>query len=475
MAVDPRKHSRVLLEGPDRAAARAMMKAVGFSDAGPLAPADRSGPLLDRNHALQLEPPEAGRESHAGHPGRGRHPDRGQHHLDHRRHHHGHRGHEGLAHQPRSRRRLGGAGGAQPHVRRHRHHLRLRQDDPGHDHGAGPARHPVPHALLRLDHVRTLRGYRGAVRGPQPHHPGRVRGASAPTTRGRSRSSSSRTWRTTPVRARARVAGSSPPTPWPPPTQMLGMSPMGWNDIPAVDPRKEEVAFESGKLVMNLLRRGITPRSLVDPQELRERHQRGHGHRRLDERGAAPARDRARLRGQARHRRLRPHLAPDPGARGPQALGDLHRARDVRRGRHGGGRQAAAGGGPAARLREDGHRSHHRRGGEGGRRARGAAGDQAAREGAQVGGRHRDPAGQPRSGRVRDQALGPEEVRAPRARARVRARGGRLPGGQEGQDQAQRRDRHPLRGPQGRARHARDAARHRRAAGGRAWGRAWRS
>src|SRR6266481_5662202 len=32
MAVDPRKHSRVLLEGPDRAAARAMMKAVGFTD-----------------------------------------------------------------------------------------------------------------------------------------------------------------------------------------------------------------------------------------------------------------------------------------------------------------------------------------------------------------------------------------------------------------------------------------------------------
>ena len=32
MAVDPRKHSRVLLEGTDRSAARAMMKAVGFTD-----------------------------------------------------------------------------------------------------------------------------------------------------------------------------------------------------------------------------------------------------------------------------------------------------------------------------------------------------------------------------------------------------------------------------------------------------------
>jgi dihydroxy-acid dehydratase len=45
--------------------------------------------------------------------------------------------------------------------------------------------------------------------------------------------------------------------------EMLGMSPMGWNGIPAGDPRKEEVAFESGKLVMELVRKGITPRSLV--------------------------------------------------------------------------------------------------------------------------------------------------------------------------------------------------------------------
>ena len=45
--------------------------------------------------------------------------------------------------------------------------------------------------------------------------------------------------------------------------EMLGVSPMGWNGIPAVDPRKEEVAFECGKLVMDLVRKGVTPRSLV--------------------------------------------------------------------------------------------------------------------------------------------------------------------------------------------------------------------
>jgi dihydroxy-acid dehydratase len=44
---------------------------------------------------------------------------------------------------------------------------------------------------------------------------------------------------------------------------MLGLSPMGWNGVPAMDPRKEEVAFEAGKLVMDLLRKGVTPRSIV--------------------------------------------------------------------------------------------------------------------------------------------------------------------------------------------------------------------
>jgi len=45
--------------------------------------------------------------------------------------------------------------------------------------------------------------------------------------------------------------------------EMLGMSPMGWNGIPALDPRKEEVAFECGRRVMELVNAGITPRSLV--------------------------------------------------------------------------------------------------------------------------------------------------------------------------------------------------------------------
>ena len=45
--------------------------------------------------------------------------------------------------------------------------------------------------------------------------------------------------------------------------EMLGISPMGFNGIPAPDAPKAQVAQECGRLVMDLLRQGITPRSLV--------------------------------------------------------------------------------------------------------------------------------------------------------------------------------------------------------------------
>src|SRR2546426_9600354 len=45
--------------------------------------------------------------------------------------------------------------------------------------------------------------------------------------------------------------------------EMLGVSPMGFNDVPAMDPRKEEIAFETGKLVMDVLKRGVLPRQII--------------------------------------------------------------------------------------------------------------------------------------------------------------------------------------------------------------------
>jgi dihydroxy-acid dehydratase len=45
--------------------------------------------------------------------------------------------------------------------------------------------------------------------------------------------------------------------------EMLGIAAMGWNGVPAVNPAKADVAFECGRLVMELVRNGTTPRSLV--------------------------------------------------------------------------------------------------------------------------------------------------------------------------------------------------------------------
>jgi len=45
--------------------------------------------------------------------------------------------------------------------------------------------------------------------------------------------------------------------------ELIGLSPMGFNGIPAMDPRKDEVAFRCGEVVMNLLKRGIRPSDIL--------------------------------------------------------------------------------------------------------------------------------------------------------------------------------------------------------------------
>jgi dihydroxy-acid dehydratase len=45
--------------------------------------------------------------------------------------------------------------------------------------------------------------------------------------------------------------------------EFLGISPAGFNDVPALDPRKDEVAEEAGRLVMRLLENDIRPRQII--------------------------------------------------------------------------------------------------------------------------------------------------------------------------------------------------------------------
>jgi len=45
--------------------------------------------------------------------------------------------------------------------------------------------------------------------------------------------------------------------------ELIGLSPMGCNGVPAMDSRKDEVAFRCGEIVINLLKQGIVPKDIL--------------------------------------------------------------------------------------------------------------------------------------------------------------------------------------------------------------------
>jgi dihydroxy-acid dehydratase len=45
--------------------------------------------------------------------------------------------------------------------------------------------------------------------------------------------------------------------------EMIGLSPMGFNSVPAQDPQKDHVAFSCGEVVMNLLKKGTLPKDIL--------------------------------------------------------------------------------------------------------------------------------------------------------------------------------------------------------------------
>jgi dihydroxy-acid dehydratase len=50
--------------------------------------------------------------------------------------------------------------------------------------------------------------------------------------------------------------------------EFLGISPMGRNGVPAMDGRKDDVAFECGKMVMELVKQNLRPRQLITRKSL---------------------------------------------------------------------------------------------------------------------------------------------------------------------------------------------------------------
>jgi dihydroxy-acid dehydratase len=45
--------------------------------------------------------------------------------------------------------------------------------------------------------------------------------------------------------------------------EMIGLSPLGYNSVPAMDAEKDKVAFDCGKIVMNVLKSGLLPREIL--------------------------------------------------------------------------------------------------------------------------------------------------------------------------------------------------------------------
>jgi dihydroxy-acid dehydratase len=45
--------------------------------------------------------------------------------------------------------------------------------------------------------------------------------------------------------------------------EMIGLSPMGFNSVPAMDTQKDKVSFDCGRIVMNVLRTGLRPRDIL--------------------------------------------------------------------------------------------------------------------------------------------------------------------------------------------------------------------
>src|ERR1700686_2055112 len=45
--------------------------------------------------------------------------------------------------------------------------------------------------------------------------------------------------------------------------EMIGLSPMGFNSVPAMDPQKDDIAFRCGEVVLNLLKNGTLPKDIL--------------------------------------------------------------------------------------------------------------------------------------------------------------------------------------------------------------------
>ena len=134
----------------------------------------------------------------------------------------------------------------------------------------------------------------GRLRGPGARHRQRLRGGGGPRGRTPSATRSCSLIERNACPTEGSCAGMFTANTMASVAEALGMALPGSSSPPAVDRRRDDFAYESGRAVVGAAGGGHPAPPDHDQGGVRERHRRGHGARRLDQRRAAPAGHRPR-------------------------------------------------------------------------------------------------------------------------------------------------------------------------------------
>ena len=309
-----------------------MLRAVGMTDDDWDKPQVGGGVVVERGHAVQ---PAARPAGQAGQGGRARRPAASRIEFTTIAVSDGiSMGHEGMRASLVSREVIADSVETVMHAERSTPWSRFAGCDkslPGMLMAVGPAQPAVGVRLRRVDPA-------GPPQRRGPRHRERVRGGRRPRHRARSPTSELGEIERQACPTEGSCAGMFTANTMASIGEALGMSLPGSASPPAVDRRRDDIAYESGRAVVHLLELGHPAPPDHDQGGVRERHRRDHGPGRLDQRRAAPAGHRLRGPGRARARRLQPDRRAGAAHRRHQAARqvphDRPRPHRRRAGRH---------------------------------------------------------------------------------------------------------------------------------------------
>ena len=253
--VDVKPRSRDVTDGMQKAAARAMLRAVGMTDDDWVKPQVAIASAWNEVTPCNMTLRKLAEHTKDGVRGGRRIPHGVRHHHRQRRHQHGSRGHARLTREPRGHHRLGRVRDARRAPRRVRRPRRLRQEHPGDAHGRG---------ALDLPSVFV---YNGSIM------PGYHNGKSLDITSvfeaiGVCAAGTISEAELLEIEKKAcpgegACGGMFTANTMSSIAEAIGMSLPGTASPPAIDGRRESDARMAGEAVVNLLRLGITPRMIM--------------------------------------------------------------------------------------------------------------------------------------------------------------------------------------------------------------------